>query len=77
MTIKEIRKQMRSMDGHHYTEFILVPGWGQIGKIGKRYCTGPLPEKDDSDIMRDYSAWTYGRTEKAILEDIQRKLKIS
>lgn len=75
MTIKEIRKQMRTMES--YKETILIPGWGQIKKTGKTYAVGPVPEKDDSDPMTDYSAWTYGFREKWILDDIKRSLNIA
>jgi len=79
MTIKEIRKQMRELnkDGGTLSEVILIPGWGQIQKIGTRYAIGPLPENDDSDPMTDYSAWSYGWKEKWILDDIKRVLKIA
>lgn len=57
MTKKELRKALRDLPNFGQ---ILIPGWGQVKKIGKSYAVGPLPEKDDSDIMHDHSAWTYG-----------------
>lgn len=79
MTIKEIRKQMRELnkDGGTLSGVILVPGWGQIQKIGSNYAIGPLPEDDDSDPYTDYSAWSYGWKEKWILDDIKRVLGIA
>ena len=75
-TIKEIRKAMRTMDDG-CMETLLIEGWGQIKKIGKRYCRGPLPELDDSDPMTDYTAWSFGWSEKYLLEDIARVLEIA
>lgn len=82
MKIKEIRKQMRELNknGETLSEIILVPGYGQIRKIGSTslgYAVGPLPEYDDSDPMTDYSAWVYGLREKWILDDIKRRLNIA
>ena len=79
MTIKEIRKQMRSLnkDGETLSSVILVPGWGQIQKIGSSYAIGPLPENDDSDPITDYSAWTYGWKESWVLDLIKRELNIA
>ncbi len=78
MTISEIRKAMRNStkNGRSIGETILVPGWGQIKKIGSRYAVGPLPEYDDSDIMTDYSAWSYGWREKWVLDSIKSELKL-
>ena len=73
MTIKEVRKAMRALASG---ETLLVPGWGQIQKLGHGYAIGPLPENDDSDLMRDYTAWTYGWREKWVLDDIVRTLRI-
>lgn len=75
MTINEIRKQMRELNKN--SEIILIEGWGQIQKIGSGYAIGPLPENDDSDPMRDYSAWSYGWKEKWILDDIKKRLDIA
>ena len=79
MTIKEIRKTMRNLnkDGRSVSETVLIPGYGQIKKIGKNYAVGPLPEYDDSDPMTDYSAWVYGWKESWVLDDIKRKLNIA
>lgn len=79
MTIKEIRKQLRELnkDGGSVSETILIPGWGQVKKIGSTYAVGPLPEKDDSDWMTDYSAWCYGWREKWVLDDIKKRLNIA
>lgn len=82
MTIKEIRKAMRELnkDGGCVSEIILVEGYGQIRKIGRRsdgYAVGPLPENDDSNPMTDYSAWTYGMRESWILDDIKRRTNIA
>lgn len=74
MTIKEIRKQLRGLE---VGETVLVPGWGQVQKIGSSYAIGPVPEKDDSDPMHDYSAWCYGWKESWILDNIKRELRIS
>lgn len=73
-SIKEIRKEMRNAEQF---KTILVDGWGQIKKIGNSYAIGPLPEDDDSDIMTDYSAWSYCWKEKWILDDIKRRLQIT
>ena len=75
MTIREIRKAMRSLGS--VTETLTIDGWGQIKKIGSRYAVGPLPERDDTDLMRDYDSWTYGMRESWILDDIKRTLKIA
>lgn len=77
MTIKDIRKKMRAMDGHNYSEALLIEGWGQIKKIGKSYCIGPLPEDDDSDPYTDYSAWSCGLKESWVLDYIRHDLKIA
>ena len=79
VTIKEIRKTMRALnkDGRSVSETVLIPGYGQIKKIGKSYAVGPLPEYDDSDPMTDYSAWVYGWRESWVLDDIKRKLNIA
>lgn len=74
-SIKEIRKAMRSLESFHET--LLIEGIGQIRKTGKTYAYGPTPDKDDSDSVRDYSAWTYGWKESWILEDIKRNAKIA
>ena len=79
MTIKEIRKTMRALnkDGRSVSETVLIPGYGQIKKIGKSYAVGPLPENDDSDPLTDYSAWVYGWKESWVLDDIKRVLHIA
>lgn len=79
MTIKEIRKTMRALnkDGRSVSKTVLIPGYGQIKKIGKSYAVGPLPEDDDSDLLSDYSAWVYGWKESWVLDDIKRKLNIA
>jgi len=79
MTIKEIRKTMRNLnkDGRSVSETVLIPGYGQIKKIGKSYAVGPLPENDDSDPLTDYSAWVYGWKESWVLDDIKRVLHIA
>lgn len=79
MTIKEIRKTMRALnkDGSSVSETVLIPGYGQIKKIGNSYAVGPLPEDDDSDPLTDYSAWVYGWKESWVLDDIKRKLNIA
>ena len=77
LTVKGIRKAMRSIESTDYGTVILVPGWGQIKKIGSSYAVGPLPEDDDSDPMTDYSAWTYGCKESWVLDWIKRDLKLS
>ena len=82
MTIKEIRKAMRELnkDGGSVSEAILVPGWGQIRKIGQRsdgYAIGPLPEDDHSDPMTDYTDWSYGWKEKWVLDRIAEQLHIN
>lgn len=73
-SIKEIRKAMRNSEQF---STILVDGWGQIKKIGNSYAIGPLPENDDSDLMTDYSAWSYCWKETWILDDIKRNLNIT
>ena len=79
MTIKEIRQTLRALnkDGRTVSEKILIPGYGQIQKIGKSYAVGPLPENDDSDPLTDYSAWVYGWKESWVLDDIKRVLHIA
>lgn len=79
MTIKEIRRTMRNLnkDGRSVSETVLIPGYGQIKKIGKHYAVGPLPENDDSDPITDYSAWVYGWKESWVLDDIKRRLNIA
>lgn len=75
MTVKEIRKKMRSMEEN---EKLIIEGWGQIQKVGSFYLRGPLPEYDDTDIYTDYDAWSpYEYREKWILDDIKAKLKIA
>ena len=74
-SIKEIRKAMRNLESIHET--LLVEGIGQIKKFGKSYAYGPTPEKDDSDPVSDYDAWTYGWKEGWILDDIKRAAKIA
>lgn len=71
--IKELRKLMRSLnkDGSTLSDLIIVEGIGQIQKICNRYAFGPVPEKDDSDPMSDYSAWTYGLTETVVLNFVK------
>ena len=76
-TINDIRKAMRAIGKDDYSTTILVPGWGQIKKVGNRYAVGPLPEFDDSDILTDYSAWTYCLKESWVLEDIENHLRVS
>ena len=76
LTIQTIRKAMRNIEREDYGTTILVPGWGQIKKVNKSYAIGPLPEDDDSDILTDYSAWTYCWKEKWVLDAIARDLKI-
>lgn len=71
-TIKELRKAMRSMPKDNYGAIILVEGWGQIKKICNSYAVGPLPENDDSDILTDYSAWTYCCRESWVLDWIRK-----
>lgn len=73
-TVKELRKAIRNMKDF---ETILIDGWGQIWKSGTRYAIGPLPENDDSDILTDYSAWSYGWKQSWIIEDIAKELKIA
>lgn len=79
VTIKGIRKAMRELnkDGGTLSDIILIPGWGQIRKIGNSYAVGPVPEKDDSDPMSDYSACVYGLKESWVLGYIKADLKIS
>lgn len=74
MTIKDIRKAMRSLEAGNT---LFIPKWGQIQKIGDSYAIGPIPEKDDSDPMHDYSAWNYGWKESWILDNIKKTLQIS
>lgn len=76
LTIKNIRKAMRNISNNDYTTVLLIPGWGQIKKIGKSYSIGPLPEEDDSDIMTDCSAWNYGLKESWVLEYIAKDLSL-
>lgn len=64
-------------DGSSVSETVLIPGYGQIKKIGNSYAVGPLPEDDDSDPLTDYSAWVYGWKESWVLDDIKRKLNIA
>lgn len=66
-----------SKDGSSVSETVLIPGYGQIKKIGNSYAVGPLPEDDDSDPLTDYSAWVYGWKESWVLDDIKRKLNIA
>ena len=73
-TIKEIRKIMRTMNDFDY---VLIEGWGQITKIGKRYATGPLPEKDDSDVITGYSAWSYCLRESWVIDDIKKFFNVA
>lgn len=74
MTIKEMRKAMRALASG---ETLLVPGWGRVQKLGHGYAVGPLPENDNSDVMRDYTDWTYGWREKWVLDNIASTLGIS
>ena len=64
-------------DGRTMSPPIIIPGYGQIKKIGKSYAVGPLPEDDDSDPVSDYSAWTYCWKESWVLDDIKHKLNIA
>lgn len=73
-TIPNIRKAMRNISRDDYETTLLIPGWGQIKKIGKRYAVGPLPEDDDSDILTDYSAWSYDVSEGQVLDWIKSEL---
>lgn len=81
MTIKSIRKAMRSLKKEDENELVrlLIPGWGQIeycyGGSGC-YAVGPLPENDDTDLQQDYDAWAYGCKESWILEWIEKKLDV-
>ena len=68
-TIKDVRKAMRAMKD---CETILINGFGQIAKIGNRYAFGPVPEKDDSDVITGYSAWCYCLRESWIIDDIKK-----
>ncbi len=72
-SIKEIRKALRGLEKF---ETLLIEGIGQVKKIGKSYAYGPLPEDDDTDLMRDYDAWSYGWKESWILNDVRRTAKI-
>ena len=75
LTIKGIRKELRAMT--MFKDILIVPGFGQISKEALRsYAIGPLPENDDSDLMTDYSAWSFGWNEKWVLELIKDKLNI-
>lgn len=75
-TIKEIRKAMRTMTD--WTDTLHIEGICQIKKTGHTgYAYGPTPERDDSDPMTDYSAWSYGWKEKWILDDIKRTANIA
>lgn len=73
-TIPNIRKAMRNISRDDYGTTLLIPGWGQIKKVGKRYAVGPLPEDDDSDILTDYSAWSYDVSEGQVLDWIKSEL---
>lgn len=76
-SIKATKKALRNLQP---MECIIIVGWGQVQRIGdgaKSFCVGPLPENDDSDIMTDYSAWTYGLRQSWIAEWIARDLKLS
>lgn len=68
MTKKEVRKAMRSLQD---LEKLHIKSWGQIQKIGKTYAI--CGEVDDSDPMRDYSAWSYGWKESWILDTLTRE----
>ena len=72
-SIKEIRKALRSLENF---ETLLIEGIGQVKKIGKSYAYGPLPEDDETDLMRDYDDWSYCWKESWILDDIRRTAKI-
>lgn len=75
-TVKNIRKTMRGLKSFHET--LIIEGWGQIRKTGTSgYAHGPLPEEDDSDPVRDYTAWTYGWKESWLIDDIKRNLQIA
>ncbi len=77
ITIKDIRRMMREgKKDHSIGAAILIPGYGQVKRIGNTYAVGPLPEDDDSDIMTDYSAWSYGWKEKWVLDDIRKHTDI-
>lgn len=73
VTIKRLRKTMREATDF---DIIYVKGWGQIQKLCKTYAIGPVPEKDDSDPLSDYSAWSYGLIEKMVLWYVKRDLKL-
>lgn len=68
-TIKDVRKAMRTMNEF---DTILINCWGQITKIGKTYAIGPVPEKDDSDVITGYSAWSYCLRESWIIDYIKK-----
>ena len=74
VTIPNIRKAMRNISRDDYGTTLLIPGFGQIQKIGKRYAVGPLPENDDSDVLTDYSAWSYDVSEGQVLDWIKSEL---
>ena len=73
-TIKEARKALRSLESLDSIYFI---GSCQVKKIGSHYAIGPVPEKDDSDPLTDYSAWCYGWREGMILNELKKDLKIA
>ena len=73
-TIKEIRKAMRTMGT---CDVLLIEGWGQIMKICNRYAVGPLPEKDDSDVITGYSAWCYCWRESWVIDDIKKFFNVA
>lgn len=74
VTIPNIRKAMRNISRDDYGTTLLIPGWGQIKKVGKRYAVGPLPENDDSDVLTDYSAWSYDVSEGQVLDWIKSEM---
>ena len=74
-SIKELRKAMRELDAT-VCESLIVDGFGKIIKFHNRYGLAPLPEEDDSDPQRDYSATSYGWREKWILDLAAKELGI-
>lgn len=81
LTVKNIRKEMRALKSSEQSvsDRLLIPGYGQVQCIGRGsrpYAVGPLPEYDDTDVYRDYTAWTYGWAEGWVLDDIKRTLNI-
>ena len=74
-SVKELRRALRELDGA-LCESLVIDGWGRIVKTGKRYGVAPTPDKDDTDLQRDYDACVYGWREKWVIDLVARETGI-